>query len=163
MSEDQDTFDTIQELSFDQVARWLGICDDTRRELWAKMNLRTEDKPTWPILWRIVGLSPHQPPELHRELKRPLWETKEVARYISKEPKTVAGWCRSGSYPLGFPPPALIVGPRKKLWLPLEVEAYRHGAHFSRLAKTISRARRSGQTVPKAPRELTVNLDPLEE
>ncbi|OAN74086.1 hypothetical protein A8B82_18895 [Sulfitobacter sp. EhC04] len=146
-----------------EAQAWLCIGPDKGRDFWETQRWSTHQELFWEDLWMLIGLAPCQPSAFIEELKRPLWETKKVAEYISKTPKVVAAWHKKSTYPTGFSSPALVVGPRKKLWLPIEVEAYRHGQHFTQIAKSIRRRR--GQESPRLRQttEPLVTLDPLTE
>lgn len=148
--------------SITKVENWLQVSEDTRRKLMEAWGLSSRSPLPWSELLARIGLDPEQPLQLHEDLMENLWDTKAVAFHISKKPKTVASWVATGNYPKRFPRPVLIIGPRKKLWLPIEVKAYYRPNMFLALADAIHRPNARPEEIQRHREDLPVTLEPLD-
>ena len=119
---------TLSEIQF-----WLNVGTSIRASVLARWGLSARREVPWTELWPRIGLDAFQPIGVHAELRRQLWETAAVASFTGWGRTSVSKWVRQDRYPADFPKPVLIFGPRIKLWLPIEVEAYKYPSAFGAL------------------------------
>lgn len=146
--------------TIDELERFLRISGDKRRELFADWGLRSNCSTAWSEIWSAMGLEATQPRKLWADLQTPLLENKEVARIIGVSVETINDWCNKENYPKLFPPP-IRLGSRKKLWISLEVLAFKQPSLFLARAKEIRRHPRRPRSVKPTPRVMNINLNPL--
>ena len=131
--------------SNDDIARFLGVGDDTRRAILRACGLPKRRSHAWSELWARFGLAPEQPEEIWKYLmlcvdrRNTLWDVGRVADEIGAVRATVNDWCARGTYPAGFPPPLIDHRRKTRLWLPLEVRAYMDPSIYGDLARKIRR------------------------
>lgn len=73
---------------------------------------------------------------------------------------TINTWCRSDTYPKGFPYP-IRLGARKKLWVPLEIRAYLEPHIYAKRAKELRRPLKTQRQFRPGQETLPIGLDPL--
>lgn len=145
----------------DDIARFLGVGDDTRRAILRALGLPKRRKHAWSELWARLGLEPDQPEEVRRHLtlgpdgKNALWDAARVAEELGCVASTVNGWCARKALPSGFPPPLIDHRRKTRLWLPLDVRAYVEPSIYGALARQV---RRRPKVVEKAARPAPLDL-----
>ena len=129
-----------------EFERFFGRCgDDTRRKIFHHLGLPRRRKQAWGEFWHAVGLETEQPEHLWEDLtlgcsgKNILWNASRVAEETGLAATTVNGYCHRKSFPVGFPEPLIDIGPKTRLWLPLEVRAYVRPSLFGNRAASIRR------------------------
>ena len=93
---------------------------------------------SWSELWSSMGLEPAQHKKLWGDLQTPLRDNKEVSQITGISVGAINAWCNEDNYPERFPPP-IRLGPRKKLWISLEILAFEQPSLYLVRAKEIRR------------------------
>ena len=133
----------------DDIARFLGVGDDTRRALLRALGLPKRRRHAWSELWARLGLDPVQPEDVRTHLmlgadgRNALWDASRVAEETGVVASTVNGWCSRDTFPPGFPRPIIDHRRKTRLWLPVEVRAYVEPSIYGELAGRIRRAAKS--------------------
>lgn len=138
-----------------EIDSFLRVKEDKRRELLRSWGLSGRQTLAWSELWSAIGLDPHQDESLWNALKLPLLLPPDVAPMVGISVETLNAWCRTDTLPTGFPPP-ICVGPRKKLWIHLDILARRQPEIYADAAGKINRSRPQWQ-LPERP---NITLDP---
>ncbi|OWY06301.1 hypothetical protein [Thioclava sp. IC9] len=138
-----------------EIESFFRVKEDKRRELLRSWGLNDGPTVAWSELWSAIGLDPYQDKDLWADLKLPLLLPSDVAPMVRVSVETLNGWCRTNTLPAGFPPP-ICVGPRKKLWINLEILARRQPEIYADAAGKIRRSRLEWH-LPGRP---SITLDP---
>ena len=139
----------------DEIARFLGVGDDTRRAILRAFGLPKRRRHAWSELWVRLGLDQEQPDEVRAHLRlgpngeNALWDAARVAEETGVAASTVNRWCSRGVFPAGFPRPVIDHRRKTRLWLGLEVRAFIEPSIYAVVAAQI---RRTGTTAPKPAR-----------
>jgi hypothetical protein len=153
----------------DELERYLGVGDDTRRAILRALGLPKRRRHAWSEIWARLGLEPVQPDEVMKHLmlgprnENALWDADRVADETGYAVDTVHGRCRKQAFHDGFPRPILDFSSKTRLWLPLDVRAYIEPTIYGDLAaKVCRRAVRTEKKPPvAAPVVLHGTLQPL--
>ncbi|MBW4986081.1 hypothetical protein KZZ07_26515 [Mameliella sp. CS4] len=138
-----------------EIESFLRVKEDKRRDLLKSWGLNGRQTVAWSKLWSVIGLDPDQDESLWEALKAPLLLPSDAAPMVGISVETLNGWCRTNTLPVGFPPP-ICVGPRKKLWINLDILARRQPEVYADAAGKIRRSRPQWQ-LPERP---SITLDP---
>ncbi|WP_099828260.1 hypothetical protein [Oceaniglobus indicus] len=138
-----------------EIESFLRVKEDKRRELLRSWGLSGRQTIAWSEVWSAIGLDLHQDESLWNALKLPLLLPPDVVLMVGKSVETLNGWCRTDTLPPGFPLP-ICVGPRKKLWINLDILARRQPEIYGSAAGKIRRSRANGQLLER----LSITLDP---
>lgn len=128
----------------DEIARFLGVSDDTRRAILRAVRLPKRRRHAWSEIWAFLGLEPKQPDDVMEHLmlgpknQNALWGADRVAAETGDSVDTVNERCRKSAFQ-SFPPPILSYSAKTRLWLPLDVRAYVEPAIYGDLAAKVRR------------------------
>ena len=146
--------------TIEEIERYLRVKGDKRRELFAYWGLPSNRSMSWSELWSSMGLEPIQHKKLWGDLQAPLLDNKEVSQITGISVGAINAWCNKEEYPDNFPPP-IRLGPRKKLWVSLEILAFEQPSLYLVQAKKIRRLSPPQRRVQPATRSLKIDLNPL--
>jgi predicted DNA-binding transcriptional regulator AlpA len=143
-----------------ELEKYLGIKCDKRRELFASWGFHCNRSTTWSEIWSAIGLKAEQPKTLWADLQMPLLDNKAVSEITGTSVGTINSWCKDGKYPILFPHP-IRLGPRTKLWIPLEVLGFVKPVIYIARAQKIRRASRTSIAMIRQVPASKIDLEPL--
>ena len=135
----------------DEIARFLGVGDDTRRAILRAFGLPRRRRHAWSELWVRLGLDPEQPDDIRAHLQlgpngeNALWDAARVAEETDVTASTVNRRCSRDVFPAGFPRPVIDHRRKTRLWLPLEIRAYIEPSIYGDTARRIRRAGKAAE------------------
>lgn len=146
--------------TIEEIEQYLRVKGDKRRELFAYWGLSSNRSMSWSELWSSMGLEPTQHKKLWGDLQIPLRDNKEVSQITGISVGAINALCNEDNYPERFPPP-IRLGPRKKLWISLEILAFEQPSLYLVRAKEIRRLPRLSVFAKPPPMALKNDLNPL--
>lgn len=146
--------------TIEEIERYLRVKGDKRREIFAYWGLPSNRSMSWSELWSSMGLEPTQHKKLWGDLQTPLWDNKKVSQITGISVGAINAWCNKDKYPERFPPP-IRLGPRKKLWISLEILAFEQPSLYLVRAKEIRRLPSLPTSVEPRQRALNIDLNLL--
>ncbi|WP_138924245.1 helix-turn-helix transcriptional regulator [Sulfitobacter sp. BSw21498] len=146
--------------TIEQIEGYFGIKGDKRREVFAAWGFPSNASTAWSEIWAAMGLNQTQARKLWADLQTPLLDNKEVSRITGISVGTINDWCNKEKYPTFFPPP-IRLGARKKLWISLEILAFKQPSLYSARAKEIRRQAFLPAYVKTSFRTSNIDLNPL--